>query len=832
MPTRLLHFPIDASLPELITAIRKKRNVVLSAPPGAGKTTRVPLALLDEPWLEDKKIMMLEPRRLAARRAAEFMSTQRAEHVGHTVGFRIRGDTAVSSSTRIEVLTEGILTRMVHQAPDLPGVGLLIFDEFHERSIHADLGLALALDVQDHLRDDLRILVMSATLDEVAVPRLLGDSATVLSAGKSYPVDTKYARFSSDKPVETRVADAVQRALLESEGDILVFLPGRREIMRTANLLADRRLSGDIHVHILHGDAPVREQSAALAPASADTRKVILSTSVAETSLTIDGVRVVIDSGLSRTARFDARRGMTGLVTLPVSKAAADQRRGRAGRQAPGICYRLWTEQEHQQLPDHPVPEIKSADLAPLALDLVRWGDPDALRLRFIDPPPAAHLAQAQSLLASLGAVNRSRQLTDHGRAIADLPLHPRLAHMVVRAKEHGIASTACLIAAMLEERDLLAGSDSGIDLRTRLHVMRTGRGADRHIRERILAQAKRIGELVGVRRSEQEAEEQAGILLALAYPDRIARRRDKHSTRYQMTNGMTAVLPSGSLLSREEYLAVGDVDGLGSEVRIFLAAPVSDTELFDFFQPDVETADDVRWDSARQCVVARRQLKLGAVILRDAPFVGEPSLLTAAMMEGIRQLGIDALPWTREAISLRQRSEWVRQHVQPTEGWPDLSDEQLIVSLDSWLAPSLGGIRKQEQLSTLSMTKILTSMFSSSQRVALERLAPSHFQLPSGTRAPLDYSAGAHPDLAVKLQELFGQTETPCIGGGHVPVRIHLLSPAGRPLAVTQDLRSFWATVYPRLRLQLRARYPKHPWPENPLTALPTGRPLPRRRH
>ncbi len=825
-----LSLPIDDSLPAIRAALREQSAMVLAAPPGAGKTTRVPTALLDEPWLGNRKIVMLEPRRLAARRAAEYMAGERGETVGRTIGYRIRGENAVSTATRIEVLTEGILTRMIQNEPELPGVALIIFDEFHERSIHADLALALALDARQQLRPDLRVLVMSATLDLESVRRILEPCAILTAGGRSYPVETVHARFPGEKPLEHRVADTILRAIGQTEGDILTFLPGRREIMRTADQLAARQLPEDIRVHVLHGDAPYREQSAALAPAPAGIRKVILSTAVAETSLTIDGVRTVVDSGVARVARFDPRRGMTGLVTVPVSKATAEQRRGRAGRQAPGRCYRLWTEQEHAQLPDQPVPEIRSADLAPLALELARWGDPDAQSLRFIDPPPSAHLAQAYELLTSLEILDASRRLTAHGRSVADAPLHPRLAHMVRRAKELGLGGTACRLAALLEERDVLGGKDTDIDVRSRLHALGTVRSSGRGSEERIRSQAERIARWAGVDSPDDGDDERAGLALAFAYPDRIGRRRERGSGKYQLSNGMTATLPAGSLLGREEYLAVGDVDGTG-DVRIFLAAPLREQDLFDAFQSAMIDADEVGWDDAGRCVVARRLSRLGALVLKEVPARPEPAQIAEAMTEGVRRLGIDALPWEKESGSFRERSEWIRRFAAPPDGWPDLSTDQLMRTLVVWLQPFLGEIRTADHLRSLPLPAILRAMFDPAQLHLLDRLAPTHIQLPSGTRAPLDYSTGEHPDLGVKLQELFGQTETPRIGNGRVPVRIHLLSPAGRPLAVTQDLRSFWMTVYPEIRTQMRARYPRHPWPEDPLNAKPTGRALPRKR-
>ncbi|MEW6511555.1 MAG: ATP-dependent helicase HrpB [Bacteroidota bacterium] len=816
--------PIDEALPRVIAAFEVARNVILSAPPGAGKTTRVPLELIAMPWLEGRKIIMLEPRRLAARRAADYMARQLKEETGKTVGYRIRGDAKVSSATRIEVVTEGILTRMIHGEPELPGVGLVIFDEFHERSIHADLGLALTLDVQEHLRDDLRLLVMSATLDGVALNRVLGKVPVVESEGQSYPVETTYLESVPTDAVEETVAHTVHRALREAEGDILVFLPGQREIRRVERLLEDSSLPEGTLLCTLHGDASPDIQHAALTPALPGTRKVILSTSIAESSLTIDGVRVVVDAGLARSARFDPRRGMSGLVTTTASRAAVNQRRGRAARQGPGVCYRLWTESRNDALPKHPTPEIVVADLAPLALDIARWGAGSAEGLLFIDPPPQAHLAQARSLLLSLGALDQRGALTPHGMVMANLPVHPRLAHMIVRAKELGLGSTACDVAALLEERDIVpAGLRVDVDLATRIRALYGGGEVDRGVRARVQAGARRLRELVGVG-EEQADERRLGILLALAYPDRIARRRTPGGSRYQMANGTGAALPEWSHLSREEYLAIADVDGAVTDAKIFLAAPVDRAEIVEVFDGRVTEEDQVFWSDAHEAVIARHVQRLGSLILSETTIRPKGDAVRVAMADGIRAMGLSVLPWTKEANALRARSEWVRQRgLVPQEDWPDLTDECLTALVTVWLRPFLNGITRRAQLQKLDMTKVLRSLFTQRQLMALDALAPETIRTPSGSRIRLDYSAGALPVLAVRLQEMFGLTDTPAIAGGKFKVLIHLLSPANRPLAVTQDLKSFWTTTYPEVRKEMRGSYPKHVWPEDPLNALPT---------
>ncbi len=814
--------PIDRVLPELLTQLSTHTSVVVSADPGAGKTTRVPIALLDAAWLGDQKVVMLEPRRLAAQRAAEYMSSQLQERVGNTIGYRIRGEARVSSVTRVEIVTEGILTRLLQSDPELPGVGVIIFDEFHERSIHADLGLALALDVQQHLRPELRILVMSATLDGIAVSKLLGDVPIVESTGRMFPVETIYLSRAYDGKIEPLVVSTIGRALREQAGDLLVFLPGQREIYRVESLLQERGVPEHVVVHTLFGNASPKHQQAALTPAPSGIRKVILSTSIAETSMTIDGLRVVIDAGLARSARFDPRRGMSGLVTTSVSQASADQRRGRAGRQQPGVCYRLWSEEQRSTLPRYAVPEILTTDLAPLALEFARWGTPHGEGLRFLDSPPAAHLAQARALLKKLGAFDDAGKLTLHGRAMAELPVHPRLAHMLMKGKELGLGALACELAALLEERDLLRGArDADIDLHSRLHVLRNGGAVDRGARERALTQAKKLRQMLDVS-EEKASDEKLGLLLALVYPERIAKRRGE---RYQLVSGPVAVLPERSLLAREDFLAIGDVDGVGSEVKAFLAERIDESDIRDVCADQIETHDDVRWDTRDQVVVSRRVTRLGAIELSESSLTTNNELMCSAMLEGIREMGLDSLPWGKEATSLRARSEWLRLQELVGDDWPNLSDERLLENLEQWLGPFLTGITRRSHLERLELAQMLHALFSYNQLSLLNRLAPTHHTVPTGSRLPLDYTAGKQPVLAVRLQEMFGETDSPTVAGGKVKVLLHLLSPAHRPLAVTGDLSSFWRNAYPEVRKEMRGRYPKHYWPEDPLTAAPTKR-------
>ncbi len=771
--------------------------------------------------MSGRRCILLEPRRLAATRSARFMASVLGEKVGMTVGYMIRGESRAGPSTRILVVTEGVLTRMLHETPDLPGVALVVFDEFHERSIHADLGLAFTLDVQEHLRPDLRLLVMSATLDGLALARVLRDVPVIESRGRVFPVETHYRRFAVDGPVEPAVVQTIQRALSSTTGDLLVFLPGQREIRRAERLLQDLRIP-DARIHLLFGDAPPDRQDAALAPDPDGKRKIILATSIAETSLTIGGVRVVIDGGQARGPQFDPRRGMSGLTTGPVSRATADQRRGRAGREAPGVCFRLWTEEQHERLPQYPTPEIFLNDLAPLALDLALWGSPDGRTLRFIDPPPPAHLEQAQTRLKDLGAMDHAGNLTRHGKELAQLPVHPRLSHMILSASGPDARACACDLAAILEDRDMLAGSND-IDIVSRLHALGGGSGADDGVRVRIVREADRLRRLVdaGGRKADSR---HAGALVGLAYPERIARRRDGEG-RFLMSGGTGAVIPAWSPLAREEFLSIADVDGTGSEVRVFLAAALSKKDLMETFSASLRSSDEIRWDPLEEAVVARRAQRLGAIVVSEQQIPPRGPTIRAAMLDGIRHLGLSALPWDDAARAFRNRSEWLRTHGFVPADWPDVSNASLTAQLEMWLEPFLDGITRRQHLSRLSVGTALRSLFTRSQLRDLDLLAPPAIRVPTGSTIILDYGAGDQPVLAVRLQEMFGQRETPAVAAGRVNVLLHLLSPAGRPLAVTGDLPSFWKTTYQNIRRQMQARYPKHHWPEDPMSAAPTRR-------
>jgi ATP-dependent helicase HrpB len=829
--------PIDEVLPELRGVLRDRTAAVLQAPPGAGKTTRVPLALLEERWLRGGKIVMLEPRRLAARAAAARMASLLGERVGDTVGHRMRMDTRVGPRTRIEVVTEGVLARMLQGDPALEGVGLVIFDEFHERSLHADLGLALCLQSQAVLRDDLRLLVMSATLDGESVAALLGDAPLVTSAGRMHPVETRHVDRKTDR-IAPAVAVGVLDALQAEDGDVLVFLPGAGEIRQVESALAEAHLGRDVIVHPLYGNLPQDAQDRAIRPAAPGTRKVVLATSIAETSLTIEGVRVVVDSGWSRVPRFSPRTGMTRLETTRVSRASADQRRGRAGRLGPGVCYRLWPE--HLHLLPHSAPEILEADLAPLALELAAWGVADPGELAWLDPPPAAAFAQARDLFRELGALADDGAITAHGREMAGLALHPRLAHMLLRARALGHGALACDLAALLGERDILRG-DGGppdADVRLRVDALREcggGRGAgryagaavDREACRRAAADARQWRERLGVRGDSPADAEACGLLLAFAYPDRIAQRRPGGGGRYLLRNGRGAALTGAQTLGGAPYLVAADVDGQGRESRIYLAAPLPEADLDEHFGGEVVRETAVEWDADARAVRAWRRDRLGAIVLAESPVRDpDPDAVAAAIGDGIAREGLSVLPWTDAALRLRERLAFLHAH---DVSWPDVSDDALLATLPEWLGPRLSGVRRGDELARIDVADALLGRLDWQQRSALDQLAPTHLTVPSGSRIPIDYADAEAPVLAVRLQEMFGLAETPRIFRGTVPLMLHLLSPAHRPVQVTRDLGGFWRGSYFEVRKDLRGRYPKHHWPDDPLQAVPTARAKPR---
>ncbi|MQP66303.1 ATP-dependent helicase HrpB [Niveispirillum sp. SYP-B3756] len=819
--------PIDEALPALLAALSNGPNATLQAPPGAGKTTRVPLALLDQPWRGDGRIIMLEPRRLAARGAARRMAAMLGEEVGGTVGYRVRLDSRVSARTRIEVVTEGIFLRQLQSDASLDGVAAVLFDEFHERSLDADLALAFCLQSQALLRDNLRLLVMSATLDGGPVAGLLGGAPLITSEGRAHPVETRWAEPNGGERMEDATARTIRRALAEEMGSLLVFLPGSGEIRRVERLLGEGRLPADVMLTPLYGDLSLEAQDAAIRPAPDGKRKVVLATSIAETSLTIEGVRVVIDSGLSRLARFDPRSGMGRLETVRSSRASADQRRGRAGRTAPGICYRLWSEAADRALAAFTPPEIARADLAPLALELAQWGIHDAAELAWLDQPPAPSLSQARELLRQLGALDDGNRITRHGQAMAGLGLHPRLAHLVLRGRELGRTRLACRVAALIGERDILRGG-SGMrdaDLRTRLdHLAERGRGGevDRGALHQALDSARQLERQVGGPPGDMD-HDGAGLLLALAYPDRIAQRRPGSPGQYRLSGGRGAALDPTDALASRDWLAVADLDGQGRDARVFLAAPVTQAELEEAFAGDIVAETLVEWDGREQAVKARRRRRLFALSLKEELLQNPPAeAVMPALLQGIREMGLACLPWSKELESWRTRVAFL--HRAAPERWPDMSDTALLATLEDWLAPYLAGVMRRSHLDRIDLHAALTGLLDWNSQQALNAEAPTHLTVPTGNRIPIDYT-GEEPVLAVRLQELFGLAETPRLGGGRVPVLLHLLSPAHRPVQVTRDLAGFWKGSYREVKKDLAGRYPRHYWPDDPLEAEPTAR-------
>lgn len=809
--------PVHEVLPELKAALAANTAAVLVAPPGAGKTTVVPLELLSESWRGDGKIIVLEPRRLAARAAAERMAKTLGEKPGETVGYRVRMQSKVSAKTRIEVVTEGVFTRMVLADPELAGVACVIFDEFHERSLDADLGLALARDAQGVLREDLRLLVMSATLDGAAVARLLGAAPVIESQGRAYPVDTRYLGRDERLRLEDQTVRAVERALAEETGSLLVFLPGQGEILRTAERLAERVRRPDVDIDPLYGALTAAAQDRAISPAPAGRRKVVLATSIAETSLTIEGVRVVIDAGLARVPRFDPASGLTRLATVRVSRAAADQRRGRAGRTEPGVCYRLWDEAETRALSAFADPEIKEADLSGLALDLARWGAGDPAELAFLDPPPATAFKEARALLQRLEALDDKGVLTAHGKALADMPLPPRLAHMVLKGQAHGQAARAARIAVLLTERGL-GGRD--VDLRHRLE----GLERDRSPRARdARALADRWAGLAG---KAGQAEPLAdGLLLAFAYPERIARARGP-TGEFQLVSGRGAFLEPTDALARETWLATAELGGGDRRDRILLAAPVDEAELVEAFADQLTTEERLD-ESGGGRLRVKRITRLGRLAVReqvdDNP---DPALVAAALAERVRREGVGVLAWGEAAKGLRERVAFLRGY---DDSWPDLSDEALVARLEEWLVPLLTGVRSLAALKPDVLDGALRTLIPWERQRQLDAAAPPRWTAPTGNSFAIDYAAEGGPRVEVRVQEVYGLAEHPAVADGKAPLTLALLSPAHRPIQTTKDLPGFWKGSWTDVRSDMRGRYPKHVWPEDPATAAPTTRAKPR---
>ncbi|HEX6693949.1 MAG TPA: ATP-dependent helicase HrpB [Longimicrobiales bacterium] len=830
--------PIDHVLGDVTAALAVSGAAVLRAPPGAGKTTRVPLALVSADWLAGQRIVMLEPRRLAARAAASRMAAQLGEAVGATVGYRMRLDTRVSRHTRIEVVTEGVLTRMLQHDPSLDGVGLVIFDEFHERSIHADLGLALTLQAKGLFRPDLRVLVMSATIDGDPVAELLSGAPLIVSEGRVWPVETHWLSTRAEGRIEPRVVRTVHTALERETGDILVFLPGAAEIRRVETGLRSLNLD-NVDVYPLFAQLPQDLQDRALAPSPAGRRKVVLATSIAETSLTIEGVRVVVDCGLMRVPRFSPRTGMSRLETMRVTCAAADQRRGRAGRTSPGTCYRLWTKAEDAGLVPQRAPEITEADLTPLALELSVWGVTDPATLAWLDSPPRGAWAHATGLLRALHAIDSNGSVTAHGRALSDIALHPRLAHMLAHAGAHSAARTAAALAAILAGRDPFSGDAArNPDLRLRVHALRAGRDyradpASIATLRREAAQWERaahsltVADPAGGPEAHADDADATGPLLALAYPDRIGRRRGR-TGRYLLSNGRGAFLDDASAFGDAEFLAIATLDDIGREARIQLAAPIDRADIERLFAEDIRTEVTADWDETSASVRVSRARSLGAIVLdsariNDAPGVPRVTILLDAV---VRQ-GLAVLPWSRTAIALRERVAFAR--MQQPDAWPDLSDHALLGSIHDWLAPFVPDAGRLADIGAAQLTAAIETLLGWERLRALDAFAPTDIAVPSGSRITIDYTDPATPVLAVRIQELFGLRETPSIAGGAIPLTLHLLSPANRPVQVTRDLPGFWERSYFDVRKDLRGRYPRHSWPDDPLNATPTRRARPR---
>ena len=814
--------PIDSVLDELSDTLAKANAAVLVAPPGAGKTTRVPLALLDAPWARDKKIIVLEPRRIAARASAERMAKTLGERAGETVGYRVRFGSKVSRATRIEVVTEGIFSRQILDDPELSDVAAVLFDEFHERSLDADLGLALARDAQTGLREDLRILVMSATLDGARVAKLLGEAPVIASEGRAFPVETRYLGRKVDAPLERQMADAIQGALRADPGSVLAFLPGAAEIRRTEGILKERLQDASTEIVPLFGALDAAVQDRAIAPAPKGSRKVVLATSIAETSLTIEGVRIVVDSGLARVPRYEPDIGLTRLETVRASRAAVDQRRGRAGRTSPGICYRLWDEPQTASLAPFTQPEMLSADLSSLTLDVAQWGVTDPTTLPFLDPPPAPALKEAKSLLHELGALDGEGRITAEGRSLRALALPPRLARMIVDSARFGAAGPAAEIAAILSERGL--GGDSA-DLDARLDQFRRDRSqraaSARDMVYRWASQVTANGQ------APQEAGElSTGVMLAFAFPDRVARNRGNGS--FVLANGRGAAVEQTSALARAPYIAVGELTGTAASGRILLAAPITQSEIEEHFADQIETMDEITFDRGALALRARRRRSLHAVTLAEAPLALAPSADTARIFaDGLVAVGFDKLPWSKAAIQWRDRVMFLRKA--EGEPWPDLSDDELAARREDWLVGALYDKTSLKDVSAGDLSEALMALLPWDLRARLDREAPTHFEAPTGTQLAIDYEAEQGPTIAVRLQELFGLNSHPSIAGGAVPLVLELLSPAQRPVQVTRDLPGFWRGSYAAVRSDLRGRYPRHPWPDDPANATPTRRAKPR---
>jgi len=806
-----MRLPIDAVLPDLLAALREHSRALLIAPPGAGKTTKVAPALLGEGWCTGQ-VLLLVPRRLAARAAAEFMAAALGEKPGETIGYATRLDSKVGKSTRVIAMTHGVFLARIEADPELSGVSAVLFDEVHERSLDNDLALAFALDSAGGLRPDLRLAAMSATLDVDRFPKLLEHPPTIVSEGKSFPLDVRYAGRDAAARIEPQMASAIRAALAEHDGSLLAFLPGVAEIERTAEALGS--LPGNVEVHKLHGGIEPAAQRAALAASPTGKRKLVLATSIAETSVTLEDVRIVVDSGLARRPRYDRGAGLTRLVTERASRAAVTQRAGRAARQAPGIAIRLWEEAATASLPAHDPPEILEADLSSLVLSSLLWGEPDPQRLPFLDPPPNAAIEEARKRLSSLGVIDAEGRVTAHGRAIAALPLEPRLAHMLIAAKDRGFAAAAADVAALLTERGL-GGSDADLELRWRRWQTDRSRRADaaRRMAERWLRGAPSSG----------DKGEDLGRALALAFPDRVSRRRDRNGESWQSVGGRGFRLDPASPLARSEWLAVGEVAGHASGARILSAAPFDERDVLDLFGDRIETRHDGEFDPATGSVTPTRSRRLGAIRLSSGPDPNpDQYAVERALLDGVREHGLHLLPWDERTDQLRKRAAFA-QPFDPAIA--SLGDSALLERLDEWLAPLVAGKRRLGDIPASSITSALEQLLGYEVARRMDRLAPAEFTSPAGSRHLIDYSAEAGPTVEVRAQALFGLSSHPTVANGAVPLILAITSPAGRPIQTTKDLPGFWAGSWRDVAKDMRGRYPKHPWPDDPASAPPTLR-------
>lgn len=819
-------------IPELKRKLTDHTSAVLIAEPGAGKTTVVPLELYKEPWLSNKKIIMLEPRRLAARNAAIRMAKALDEPVGQTVGYRVRHDTKVSRHTRIEVVTEGVLTRMLQQDQGLEDTALLIFDEFHERNIHGDLSLALALESKLLLRDDLRILVMSATLEAEPVSGLLGGAPVITCEGRTFPVETSYVPVPMNTELAIHMAHIIQQSLAKHEGDILAFLPGAREIHKTERLLQQMNLGSSIHICPLYGSMTAGEQDAAIRPAPPEERKVVLATTIAESSLTIEGITVVVDSGLRKESLYSSRTGMNRLVTRPISKASSDQRKGRAGRVKPGVCYRLWSQLEQDARPESSRPEILSADMTQLTLELSAWGVTDPGELSWLDAPPPASYEEAKQLLRRLGCLNDLGTITSRGREIAGMGTHPRLGSMLLQAAELGLAEEASLLAALLAEGSSRMAGAAGWDVRPQLALMRAP-GAQDAAKHRILQESRQLLASLPDHRQKPDdgrglGEYSCGLLLAFAYPDRIGQRRE--DGRYLLSSGRGTRFPGAGGFTGNEgaYIVVAEADDQGADGLIRLAAPLSITELMTYKPEWIQLEHEVKWDYRTQSVRAKKLQRLDALILKEMAYPDPPEeSVISALLEGIKAEGLRLLTLSKVELQLIERIKFMHRAYPE---WPELTNEtELVDYMAERMAPYLSGIRTAGQLQKVSIASVLTDSLTWEERQLLDREAPTHFTAPSGSRVKIEYSGQGAPYIAIRLQEMFGLERTPAIGNGRIPLTVHLLSPAQRPVQVTKDLESFWREGYFEVKKDLKGRYPKHYWPDNPLEAVPTSRVRPK---